>query len=188
MNLAQKIFIACGCIAALGACKKNSPKPNDYISFYVNDAYKIIKPEADIFDDGTLMIDAGPSMKGEISLFLDTTVQLKTYHFENEKDNALGNYYDNSGISFWSDTGTLVVSAFDGKHISGSFSFKGRTLYGSPATINITEGHFSADVSYLSFSPDTCTLCDSTDSFSRRSALQNRYLRHKQVVTRAIIK
>ena len=188
MNRTQNIFIACVCMAALGACKKNNPTPTDYISFYANGTYKITKPEADIFDDGTLLIDAGPFMKGELLLFLDTAVQVKTYRFENGEYNADGDYYDNAGVHFLGDTGVLVVNTFDGKHISGSFSFKGRTIEGSPATMNITEGHFSAKVSYLSFSTDTCTVCDSTYSLSHRAGLARRYLRHRQFASGALTK
>jgi hypothetical protein len=188
MNIAQKITIACCGLMILSACKKNNPEPDEYISFYVNDVYKIIKPEADYFDDDTFLLQAGPDMKGEIGLFLDTIVQIKTYYFENPFDGAVADWYDNSGTHFWSDTGTLVVSAFDGDHISGTFSFKGHAETGKPATVHITEGHFSTDVTYVSFSPDTCTVCDSAYSFSHRATLARRYLRHKQLATKVILR
>lgn len=161
-----------GCLVmAFNSCKKDNPTPANFISFKINGVYKNIKPEADIFDDGTFLLQAGPFLKDEIGLFLDTNVMLKTYHFENESDNAIGDYYDHSGAHFWSDSGTLVVTSFDGRHINGTFSFKARTLAGPPASINITEGQFSADVSYLSAAPDTNSWCDSTFSVSRRNVL-----------------
>jgi len=160
------------CLAmALSSCKKDNPTPANFISFKVNGVYKSIKPEADIFDDGTFLLDAGPFMKDEIGLYLDTNVMLKTYHFENQGDNALGDYYDHSGTHFWSDTGTLVISSFDGHHINGTFSFKARTLAGAPASINVTEGQFSADVSYLSTVSDTCSWYDSNLCINRRNLL-----------------
>jgi hypothetical protein len=171
MNLIHKLIIAGCLVAAFSSCRKDNPTPANFISFKINGVYKSIKPEADIFDDGTFLLDAGPFMKDEIGLFLNTNVMLKTYHFENQGDNALGDYYDHSGTHFWSDTGTLVVTSFDGRHINGTFSFKARTLAGPPASIDVTDGQFSADVSYLSAATDTCSWYDSTVSVSRLNLL-----------------
>lgn len=171
MNLMNKLMIARCCMVAFGSCKKDNPTPTNFISFKLNGVYKNIKPEADIFNDGSFLLGAGPFMKDQIGLFLDTNVMLKTYHFENESDNAVGDYYDYAGTHFWSDTGILVVTSFDGHHINGTFSFKAHTLDGPPASIDITDGQFSADITYESAATDTCTQYqydDSTFSIGRR--------------------
>ncbi|MFI5162520.1 MAG: DUF6252 family protein [Sphingobacteriales bacterium] len=188
MNLTRKIRLTCCGLLLMSACKKDKPTPNNYISFYANDVYNIAKPGIANIDDETFLLDAGPDMKGEIGLFIDTNVQLKTYHLENEADNAICDYYDSAGTHFWSATGVLVVNAFDGKHISGSFSFTGHPLDDKSATVHITEGHFSTDVTNDSFSADSCTVCDSAFSFSRRAPLANRYLWHKQIAVKLMLR
>src|ERR1700744_1813617 len=102
MNLAQKILVTCGCITMLAACKKDRPTADNYISYKLNGVYQKLIPDADSFDDGTFLVSAGPFNKGEIDLFLDTLVQLKTYHFQDIKDNTVGSYTDVSGTNFWS--------------------------------------------------------------------------------------
>jgi len=171
MNLRNKMMIAGCCIAALGSCKKDKPAPDNFIFYKLNGVYTTIKPEADIFDDSSFLLEAGPFNKNEIGLFVDSNIQVRTYHFENAYDNAVGDYYDGKGAHFWSDSGTLVIKSFDGYHIKGSFSFRAKTEDSAPATIRITEGQFSTDVGYFSSSPDTCTLCDSTIGVSKRGLL-----------------
>ncbi|MBS1501252.1 MAG: hypothetical protein JST32_04270 [Bacteroidetes bacterium] len=169
MNLIKKILIAAGCAVALSACKKDNPQPGDYISFKLNGIYKIIKPDAYNDYDGTFFLAAGGDLKNEISLYIDTVPEQRTYHFENVNDRAAAGYDDDSGTDFLADTGTMTINYFDGDRISGTFSFKGRTFSGNPATINISEGHFDATLSYPPyFPPDSCAWSDSTYSVRQR--------------------
>ncbi|MBS1527632.1 MAG: hypothetical protein JST19_18440, partial [Bacteroidetes bacterium] len=72
---------------------------------------------------------------------------------------------------------------------SGTFSFKGRTLWGKPATINITEGHFSAKLSYLPyFPPDSCTECDSSYSVARLRRILIKAQSYKKQLHNGIIR
>ncbi len=170
MNLIHKLMIAGCCATALASCKKDNPTSTNFVSFKINGVYKSIKPEADIFYDGTFLLTGGPFMKDQIGLFLDTNVMRKTYHFENASDNAVGDYYDHSGTRFLGDTGTLTITSFGNQHISGTFSFKAHTMDGPPASIDITEGQFSTDITY-GFPLDTFGQYDSTYSTSHRKLL-----------------
>jgi hypothetical protein len=179
MSLVKKLLIAVGCVFSLGTCKKSGPTPGNYISFKVNGVYKNFKPDASPFTDGSFLLDAGPSIKGEIGLFLETSPQLTAYDLANDSI-AIADYYDSSGIHFWSDSGTLVISAYNGKHISGTFAFRGRTHdKNTVATINVTEGQFSADIGPLLNLPDTCALRNPEFTAGKRSGVAERFLLHR---------
>ena len=171
MNLRRKLMIAGCCVAVFGSCKKDNPAPDNFIFYKVNGVYKTIKPEGYIFGGDGLLIDAGPFMKNEIDMFIDSLPQVRSYNFNPDEAVAAADYYDNNRVHFWSDSGKLVVNSFDGIHIKGSFSFRGRTLTGAPDTVHITEGQFSTNVAYYSSAPDTCVICDSTLGISQRSRL-----------------
>jgi hypothetical protein len=190
MNLSQKMLITGGLLILFAACKKDKPTTSNHISFKLNGVYKNLKPEGDLFDDGTLLLQAGPFMKDQITLFIDTAVLVKTYRFEDRRYQAEADYNDHSGVLFLSDTGKLVITSFDGNKISGSFEFKAKPLNGGPG-LNITEGEFSAKLSHLSAgSPDTCSswpdTCpvDSGYSVSPRQKLLQRHLQHARLVFR----
>jgi len=170
MNLIRKMMIAGCCIAALGSCKKDNPAPGDFIFYKVNGSFKSNDPDGYIFDENSLLIDAGPFEKNEISLFIDSLPRVRIYHFENESDPAIADYYDNDHRHFWSDSGTLVVNSYDGQHIKGTFSFRGKADDGSPA-VHITEGQFSTKVDHYLSTPDSCATGDSTVGVSRHGLL-----------------
>lgn len=183
MNLTKKIYIACSCVIIFSACKKDNPTPDNYISFKVNGVYKRLKPEADYFDDGSLLLDAneGKFLKDEISFSTIKNPQVKTYHFEDPDADAIADYNNHAGTDFWCDSGTLVISEVSDNHISGTFAFKGHAVDDQSSKINITEGQFSASVSFLSFAPDTCAWRDSTYGVSKRVKLMNSQLNRRQL-------
>src|SRR3569833_124867 len=157
MNLTQKILIIGGCVAVLAGCRKDDPKPtpDNFISYKINGVYKILVPDATAFDDGTWLLTGGPFNKGEISLFLDTPMYVKSYDFKGELDEAIGDYCDEAGSDFWSDSGTMVINSYNNGHITGTFAFRARTRDSAHRVVRITEGQFSATQDYLSASPDT---------------------------------
>ena len=158
MNLSQKLFAISCCIMLFSACKKDKPKPNNYISFKADGVYSNLSPEARYSaDNGTVLMDAGDSKKNKISLSFSVDALLNSYNLGTyQEENAICDYYNESGVHFSSDNGTFVISKVlsDGS-ISGTFAFIGHTLNNSPDSVRITEGQFSTNVSNLSFSTDT---------------------------------
>jgi hypothetical protein len=202
MNLTQNILITCCCIATLGSCKKDKPTPDNYISFQVDGVYKKLIPEANSSDDGNWLLIAGPLNKGELDLFLDTSIYLKSYNLANEADHAMCTYYNDAGTRFWNDSGTMVISSYDGENISGTFAFKARTPDSAHSTIRITEGQFSAKVEYFSTSSDTsdwnfppvepigtdtCSWSNSRYGVNPRQKLLRRHLQHTRLVFRRAV-
>lgn len=158
-------------MTALGSCKKNNPAPDNFIFYKVDGVYKTARPEGDLFGQDGLLIESGSSLKNEIDLFTDQPPQVGVYHLDSDMNGAAAQYYDSNGVSFWSDSGKLVINAYDGHHIKGSFSFRGRTLAGANDTTRITEGQFSTSVEDYGSIPDSCAICDSTMELNRRASM-----------------
>ena len=147
MNLIKKILIAGCCIVVTGSCKKDNSTPDNYISYKVDGVLKTVKAEASYYPDNSMLIEGGKTGSEEISLFLNGNMKVGRFHFEN--DMILGTYEDGKTAGgFIADSGTLVISSFDGKTVSGTFEFKGRNsvMPTNIITRNITEGKFMAKV------------------------------------------
>jgi uncharacterized protein DUF6252 len=147
MNLITKMLIAGGLLMAFCGCKKNSPSPNDYISYKVDGVYKSLKPEADVVD-GDLLIEGGKIGGEDLWIQIDQYPSPGTYNLANSD---IADITYSIGIdtydSIISDTGTVVITSYDGKHVSGTFEFKGDN--GNGGIKNITEGQFKAKVTQL---------------------------------------
>ncbi len=184
MNLSQKLFAICSCIALFSACKKDKPKPNNYISFKADGVYSNLSPKASYSaDNGTVLMDAGDSKKNKISLSFSVDAVIGSYDLGTyQEENAICDYYNDSGVHFSSDSGTFMIgNALSDGSISGTFDFIGHTLNGSPNTVRITEGQFSTNVSNLSFSTDT----DDSEDYEAtggRSKVINHYLSRKRLI------
>lgn len=149
MNLIKKIVVA-GCLAAaICGCKKNSPTPEDYISYKVDGVYKSLKPEASYLD-GSLLIEAGKTGGENLWIIVDGYPARGIYNLANfnvaDISYGLGDdVYD----SIISETGTLTIRSYDGKHISGTFEFKGSN---GKTVKTITDCIFNTKVDQLGYS------------------------------------
>src|SRR5882757_9865667 len=123
MNLIKKILLAGGFALAFCSCKKSGPSPDNYISYKVDGVYKSLKPDADYFDE-SLVLEAG-KINGEGLWIIfygypypgtyrlaDTTLTAPVISY-----NLGDDVYD----TILSRSGTLVITSYDGKHVSGTF-------------------------------------------------------------------
>ncbi|WP_426669398.1 DUF6252 family protein [Mucilaginibacter sp. McL0603] len=180
MNLIKKILLAGGLVLAIYGCKKG-PSPDNYISYKVDGVYKSLKPEADYFDE-SLVLEAGKingeglwivfygyPYPGTYSL-ADTTLTAPVISY-----NLGDDIYD----TILSRTGTLVITSYDGKHVSGTFEFKGSN---GTSVKTITEGQFKAKVDQLGDSSpcsiDSTCYVDTTYGFTPRGKL----LKHLKLI------
>ncbi len=160
MKLITKLLIGGSLIAALGSCKKDNPTPDNNLTYKMDGVLKTAKPDVYSYTDNTLMID-GTKGSEDITLFVDTIVNAGTFHIGNMSDKITAMYvnWDNLRI-YDSNTGTLVISSFDGTSISGTFSF---TASNGGAVKNFTNGQFTAKVANVSYCLSDTTRCDTAN-------------------------
>lgn len=159
MNLikTQTLIAAAGCLLLLHACKKDdAPTPNNTLSYKVDGVSKIMKPEANYFWDNSLLITSDKITAVEqVILFIDSNITTGTFELPRD-NNYVSLEYDMPGTDlkdyFFSRSGKMVISSYDGNHVSGTFEF---TASNGITTKSITEGTFTADVGYFP-EPQSC--------------------------------
>ena len=172
MNLIKKMLVA-GCIAAaICGCKKDTPAPDDYLSYKVDGVYKSVKPDAD-FIDGDLLIDGGKIGGEDLSIFVDDYPGPGRYNLTDSTYTLLS-YHRGTGSHdvFYAVQGTLVIASYDGKQISGTFEFKGSN---GQDFKTITEGKFKTKVDDLGYSSPA-------DSINYINVRRGQLLRHLKLM------
>jgi hypothetical protein len=158
MNLIKKMLLAGSFALVICGCKKTGPSPDNYITYKVNGVYKSMRPDASYLDDA-LLIEGGKIGGEDLLIFFNGYPAPGTYDLK-DIDTASISYSTGTDIydTILSRTGTLVITSYDTKHVSGTFEFKANS---GTRTVTITEGKFYTKVDQLGYSSPSC---DSTDA------------------------
>jgi len=180
MNLFKKMLAALVGIATCSGCNislDENPKPDSYLNYKVDGALKSSNAEATYYtQDNSMLIDGGKD-PDDLSIFIDTNIRVGTFPIGKMSGRIAVVYVNwNNSIFFNSDTGTLVISSYDGQHITGTFKFTAS----SDAKVRkyFTGGQFSANVEQGHYSNDTHDCPDSSYYDVKRERLM---LRKRQV-------
>jgi len=157
MNLITKVLMAAGLALAVSGCKKSGPSPDNYLSYKVDGVYKSVKPDADYFDD-SLVLEAGKINGEDLWIIFYGYPYPGTYSLADTTLSApviSYNLGDDIYDTILSRMGTLVITSYDGKHISGTFEFKGSN---GTSFKTITEGQFKTKVDQLGSLSPSCSV------------------------------
>ena len=144
MRLINKLILAGFFFAAISSCEKDNTQPQGFISYKVDGVAKRLSTTAYYSTDNSILVYGYGTGGESISLYIFTHTKTGDFQFANDVDSALAIYKPGG---FVSNSGKLTINSFDGRHINGSFEFRGSN---SRLTKNITDGQFTSTV--LNFS------------------------------------
>lgn len=140
MRLICKLILAGSFFVAFSSCEKDNIRPSGSISYKVDGVQKSLSTSARYDTDNSVLVNGSGPGGEKISLYIFMHTRTGGFQFDKDIDSALAIYKPGS---FVSDSGKLTITAFDGRHISGTFGF--RSNNGSLKK-NITDGQFTAIV------------------------------------------
>jgi len=140
MRLVCKLILVACLFVTVSSCEKDNTEPRGFISYKVDGTVKNLSTTAYYNTDNSILI-YGTGPNGEkISLYIFMHGNAGDFKFAKDIDSALATY---SPGYFVSDSGKLSVDSFDGRHISGTFTFSSSS---GKTKKNITDGQFSSTI------------------------------------------
>lgn len=140
MRLICKLILACCFLAMITSCEKDNTEPYGFISYKVDGAVKTLSTNAYYNTDNSILIYGTGGNGEKIALYIFMHGKTGGAQFARDIDSALATY---SPGYFVSDSGKLSVDSFDGRHISGTFTFASSS---GKVKKNITDGQFSSTI------------------------------------------